>query len=87
MSSGLGALQRRVLKALEQEGKPAWLVDLAWRVYNDDKGEDDDWDRATEAFESSVRRAVRGLKVRGLLNAEPGGAKWHRDEGRGCRLL
>jgi len=63
----LGALEKRILRALEHKGKACYSQDLAWELYNADKGEDDFWNKPTRAFDVSVRRAMRRLESKELL--------------------
>ena len=69
MSRGLGKLQRDIVAHLEKSGKPCWVQDIVWTLYN--AGRDPDGyhpERPTHSFSVSVMRAASQLKRRGLMN-------------------
>ena len=81
MSRGLGRIQQEALDyatALGKLGKPAFAWDAAWTIAN--PGEPDIYtNEPTPALRSSVRRAVRALEKRGLVECGI-----HRPDYRSC---
>jgi hypothetical protein len=67
MSRGLGRLQRAVLDHLQERGKwdSSWsIVDAIFHNFHPEARE---YDRAPDAFDVSVRRAINGLLASGLV--------------------
>jgi len=83
MSRGLGALQRRIMAHMS-DGKRSWagVEDLAWAFAQEDA--DSDMARPTASQCESVRRAVRTLVKRGLLESGLQKGDGWGDGPRGC---
>lgn len=83
MSRGLGKLQRDILATLNKNSRPLFAHELAWVLHNEEKDERD-YSNPPEAFVSSIRRAIRGLKQKGLVDCTRGTMQLNRlDDGRG----